>query len=517
MIIKLIQGQDFSGLNDYLTHAREHRIISCRGVSAPEAAAEEMALVAAERPDVFVPALHAIFACAPEDREKMTDPMWSELTDAFEAEFGLSEHQKFEVEHPHPDKRIKGPHRHGGYNKVHPLTFRLPSKGRDERASWDTAAKHRAWMVADAFAVKYNLTRVADPTKVEAAGRVPNHVRKREAYDGVLPVAEFAEHIRDALRQPDWDNRILSLAAYGLEVRPICRRGLPENGEQEIAGIRIVDVADPKNFQKASAFGREFGYSALEKSRSLGSPTLSEALGNLDREELAKVRGSARKLDARAVYHMEFERDLDNWNRQREESQRKRKKVLQQQQNDRRKLAAELRSERSEVLADVPQSLHAHARKAFQLMKAAPRQTALADRHREQLLELKIPPRPTWSAWLDEKSQAGDTKAADLLQQLSSKSYDGLLRANPPADISQPAARSLGGRRGLEHESGAIQFREPAQHQPDRQSTVKEETIQTLESDTEVNTATLELHSGIDEGGPDLLDLFEAYRGGLER
>ncbi|NJC05748.1 hypothetical protein GGQ97_001541 [Sphingomonas kaistensis] len=440
MIIKLIQGQDFSGLEHYLTHKREHEIIGHRGVSSPEAAAEEMNLVAAERPDVKVPALHVIFAASPSDWAKMCPALWSELTSAFEAEFSLGEHQKLEVEHPHPDKQTNGPHRHSAYNKVHPFTFALPAKGREGRSSWDTAASHRAWKVADIFAERHGLTRVADPTKVDAGGRIPNWMIKREQQDGIVPVAVRAEKIRNALSKPDWSSRLTSLAELGLKIAPTFPRGVSQEDGNAIAGIRIVDAANSHNFVKASAFGREFSYEALERSRAPGSPELSKVLGNEDVGQASERASLARPFDVHSLYHLEFEKELKTWRRERGKVNRQREKMLARHKGERSELTQKLSSERLEVLKGTPLALHPAAREMFNRMQAEPRRSALSDKQAGELRGLRNARKPVWSEWLESKAASGDTKAAELLRNMSSKYRNVRLKAEQASPVAPSKA-----------------------------------------------------------------------------
>lgn len=467
MIIKIVRGDNFKGLIDYITRSGQYadgedeaRILRLEGIKNIKTATAQLLKSASKAPRRTRRAVHIL--CRAE--RNLTD---AELEETFRrslAALGLAGRQYVSVVHDDGhghlgacelDREGKPPSRRLYSNSlkrdVTPQEAVALERGDVVSRSWDSHACWRLSKVARELEVEFGLkqlrTGVTTEMATDAGERiaVPDWQLKREGEIGLMPLAhELGTEIKAALNLQSWEERAEALEIYGLALRAY------EGPNARREGIQIYALADPTHFCNGSSLGKNYGLGALNKRSSVSlSDWLAERLtgGVVMTPPRASRRPS--KIDPeREQLRLDYDRYKEEhaqrraaWSELRREKRRRHR--------ERRDVIKTLRSELlGRGLSKRAVSLICTAtRKAMKNEAEAHYLTKTAE------LSAFPPRRMTWTQWLRE--EAGSNRAA---QRVYEDTHRRITRADQKAAILE-AARAKEERR-LEAEAAAAEARE---------------------------------------------------------
>lgn len=282
MIIKIIRGDHFQGLIDYITRSGQYadgedeaRILRLEGIKSIKTATAQLLKSASKAPLRTRRAIHIL--CRAE--RDLTD---AELMETFKRSLdvlGLTGRQYVAVVHDDGHGHL-GACELDRDGKPPPRRLYSTSMKRDVSAqeairldrgdvvsrSWDSHACWRLSKVARELELEFGLrplqTGVTTDIEPDAGERikVPDWQLKREGEAGLMPLAhEFGAEIKEALHFESWEERVAALEVYGLGLRAY------EGPNSRREGIQIYALSDPTHFCNGSSLGKNYGLGALNK------------------------------------------------------------------------------------------------------------------------------------------------------------------------------------------------------------------------------------------------------------
>lgn len=467
MIIKIVRGDNFKGLIDYITRAGQYadgedeaRILRLEGLKSLKTATAQLLKSASKAPRRTRRAVHIL--CRAE--RNLTD---AELEETFRRSLkalGLTGRQYVSVVHDDGhghlgacelDKDGKPPPR-----RLYSLSLKrdvTPQEALDldpgdvVSRSWDSHACWRLSKVARELEVEFGLkqlrTGVTTDMEADAGERiaVPDWQLKREGEIGLMPLAhDLGAEIKAALNLESWEDRAEALEMYGLGLRAY------EGPNARREGIQIHALADPTHFCNGSSLGKNYGLGALNKRSSVllkewlaerpaGEPPRAPARASRQPSKTAAERAHLRL--AYDVYRDEHAERRAAWSELRREERRCHR--------GRRDAVKTLRSD-----------LHGQglSKRAVSLICTATRKAMKNEAEARYLMKAAelsaFPPRRmTWTQWLRE--EAGSNPAA---QRVYEDTHRRITRADQKAAIME-AARAKE-ERCLQAEAAAAEARE---------------------------------------------------------
>jgi hypothetical protein len=446
VILSISRGDDPAGLIAYLlgntaTIREDARLVGIDNLAAFETAPKEMAYTASMSDRVRNYVLHVSVSPAP--GEALSEAQWDLVWDRIDTELGLHGHQSVTV--AHDEGR---PHRHRGYNIIHPDTHRtpidhtpgvvaarnptrnsasLPHPPRIDQRAWDTNIKYRLQQLSRELEVTLGLASAVAPQRWRSrqpSQRVSAGAARQETRTGVLPLEiEYGDAIRKALRKNTWAERIADLHAIGIGIAPYAGT----NARRKGVTFHLLDA--PERRCTGSALGGDYGLGALERR---AGQTLVTFLAQTPVTSPATVSPRAPAIDTLyqrfLAYREEQRTALETY-----------------------RLRVHIAREEQRLVIDEAKRRHVAMRSAMRAaadrrhrgsmtshMRAVER-LALADLCETQKRELRDrfprPPAPLgWSDWLAQAAERGDVAAQHRLKAIRKRSAHRAAPAAPQVD-----------------------------------------------------------------------------------
>jgi hypothetical protein len=467
MIIKIIRGDNFKGLIDYITRSGQYddgqdeaRILRLEGLKSLKTATAQLLKSASKAPRRTRRAVHIL--CRAE--RNLTD---AELEETFRrslSALGLTGRQYVSVVHDDGhghlgacelDKEGKPPPRRLYSNSlkrdVTPQEAVDLERGDIVSRSWDSHACWRLSKVARELEVQFGLkllrTGVTTDLEADAGERiaVPDWQLKREGETGLMPLAhELGAEIKAALNLETWEERAEALEMYGLALRAY------EGPNARREGIQVYAVTDPTHFCNGSSLGKNYGLKAINdrSSSPLKEWLVDRAASGLSRTPARRARQLSKVDPERAHFLLDYDRYKD------EHAQRRLawSELGREQRHSHRERRNAIKTLRGELLG---QGL---SKRAVGLICTATRKAMKNEaeaRYLTKKAELSAfpPRRMTWTKWLLEEAA---TKPP--ARRIYEETHRRITRADQKAALVE-AARAKEVRR-IQAEAAAAEARE---------------------------------------------------------
>jgi hypothetical protein len=437
MIPNITVGADFSGLVHYLVENRDHEVLDLQNVSSIDAAADEMASVAALNSRAKNKLLHLSLSAAFEDGVLSAD-QWMLAVDQHEKGFGLIGHQRVVVRHR--DKTHD--HVHVFWCTIAVETGQTPPKQwflkkgcgvegigphalsqeqveavpAEQRAlrTYDFRALARSQDTCRQLERAMSLRQLRTPKQAaqarlagEAKAPTPEQ-KKRAERTGSRPLIERAGEIRAALNEPDWPSKRRAICALGLDFEPYYRA--TRTGSQ-LRGLVIFDPADAGNRMSASTLDTpsvKYGWKRLEERHARGALGLEQWWPNREpvvaTSDDARDRGRQRLKEAFEL--LRIQHDFAE-----REKRRQRARLLQTHRQDIARERKRLKKERRiEALKLEPSERRAFY-KLYSLQVSRPALGDLIASHRVAERRLARSRKPDWMEFVRMMAAANDPAA----------------------------------------------------------------------------------------------------------